>query len=110
MSSTQEPSPEEAARFAARIKRMMLISGVTTAVAVGGVVFAIGYKLFTGEGSRSALAAETATLPKGARIVSTAAAGDRVVVTVDVGGAIEIRTYDARTLRPSGRLGFANEP
>lgn len=110
MSAAQEPSPEEAAKLAARVKRLMMISGITTAVAVGGVVFAIGYKLFTGEGSRPALTMETATLPKGARIISTAAAGDRLVVTVDVGGGLEIRTYDARSLKPTGRLGFASEP
>lgn len=49
-------------------------------------------------------------LPKGARIVSTATAGDRLVVIVDNGGATEILTFDARTLKPSGKLKFANEP
>ena len=39
--------------------------------------------------------------------MQTAVAGDRIVVTVDVGGAIEIRTFDAKTLRPAGRLRFA---
>jgi hypothetical protein len=52
----------------------------------------------------------TATLPKGARIVSTGTAGDRLVVTLDVAGVTEIRTFDARTLRPAGKLKFANEP
>jgi hypothetical protein len=37
-------------------------------------------------------------------------AEDRIVVTVDTGGAIEIRTFDARTLKPAGRLRFATEP
>jgi hypothetical protein len=31
-------------------------------------------------------------------------------VTIDVGGAIEIRTFDAKTLKPAGRLKFATEP
>ena len=52
----------------------------------------------------------TAQLPKGARIVSTAAAGDYVVVTLDVGGVTEIRSFDARSLRQVGRLRFAQEP
>ena len=51
-----------------------------------------------------------ATLPKGARIVSTGVAGDRLVVTLDIGGVTEIRTFDAHTLRPAGKLKFANEP
>ena len=49
-------------------------------------------------------------LPKGARIVSTAVAGDRLVLTLDVGGTTEIRTFDAQTLKPAGRLQFTTEP
>ena len=52
----------------------------------------------------------TALIPKGAKIVQTAVAGDYVVVTLDVGGATEIRSFDARTLRQVGRLRFAMEP
>ena len=52
----------------------------------------------------------TTTLPKGARIVATGVAGDRLVVTLDIGGATEIRIFDAHTLKPAGRLKFANEP
>jgi hypothetical protein len=104
-----EPTPEQAALFA-RVRRMMLIAGLTTALAVAAVLVAIGYRLFRTEG-RVATAAETTTmLPKGARIVSTATAGDHLVVTLDVGGATEILTFDARTLKPAGRLKFANEP
>ena len=52
----------------------------------------------------------TAMLPKGARIVATAVAEDRIAVTVDVNGAIEIRTFDLRSLKQTGRLRFATEP
>ena len=105
-----EPSPEQAALFA-RVRRLMLIAGLTTAVAVGAVLIAIGYRLFRSEGSVTTAATEiTATLPKRARIVATAVAGDRLVVTLDIGGATEIRTFDAHTLKPAGRLKFANEP
>jgi hypothetical protein len=88
---------------------MMLISGLTTAVAVSAVLIAIGYRLFRSEGSSAAVDL-TATLPKGARIVATAVAGDRLVLTLEAGGALEIRTFDARTLKPAGRLKFAQEP
>ncbi len=105
-----EPTPEQAALFA-RVRRMMLIAGLTTAVAVGAVLIAIGYRLFRSEGSVTTAATEiTATLPKGARIVATAVAGDRLVVTLDVGGTTEIRTFDAKTLKPAGRLKFVSEP
>ena len=103
-----EPTPEQAALFA-RVRRLMLIAGLTTALAVAAVLIAIGYRLFRAEGS--VVATETASmLPKGARIVSTGIAGDRLVVTLDVGGVTEIRTFDAKTLKPAGRLKFVSEP
>ena len=104
-----EPSPEQAALFL-RVRRMMLIAGLTTALAIGAVLIAIGYRLFRTEGSRVDTTDVTATLPKGAKIVSTGVAGDRLIVTLDIGGMVEIRTFDAHTLKPAGRLKFANEP
>ena len=105
-----EPTPEQAAVFA-RVRRMMLIAGATTAIAIAAVLIAIGYRLFRSEGSVTAAASEvTAALPRGARIVSTAVAGDRLVVTLDIGGATEIRTFDAKTLKPAGKLKFVSEP
>jgi hypothetical protein len=87
----------------------MLISGATTLVAVAAVLGVIGYRVFKSEGSM-VQADMTALLPKGARIVSTAVAEDRIAVTVEVGGALEIRTFDLKTLKPTGRLRFATEP
>jgi hypothetical protein len=103
-----EPTPEQAALFA-RVRRMMLIAGLTTALAVAAVLVAIGYRLFRSEGSVVGADA-TATLPKGARIVSTGLAGDRLVVTLDIRGVTEIRTFDAHTLKPVGTLKFVREP
>jgi hypothetical protein len=103
-----EPTPEQAALFA-RVRRMMLVAGLTTAVAISAVLIAIGYRLFLSQGSGNG-ADVTATLPKGARIVSAGVAGDRVVVTLDIGGVTEIHTFDARTLRAAGRLRFVAEP
>jgi hypothetical protein len=108
--AAQEPNPEETERFQARVRRLMLISAATTGIAIAAVLFAIGYKLFRGEGMSPTVGEQTALLPKGARIVSTAVAGDRLVVTLDIQGVTEIRTFDARTLKPTGRLGFANGP
>ena len=107
-----EPTPEQAALFA-RVRRLMLIAGLTTALAVAAVLIAIGYRLFRTEGSSVATdttAATTATLPKGARIVSTGVAGDRLVVTLDIGGVTEIRTFDVHTLKATGQLKFVSEP
>ena len=82
---------------------------MTTAVAIAAVLVAIGYRLFTSEGS-SAVKDVTATLPKGARIHATAVAGDKLVLMLDVNGTTEIRTFDAQTLKPVGTLRFATEP
>lgn len=105
-----EPTPEQAALFA-RVRRMMLIAGLTTALAICAVVIAVGYRLFKSEGRAPEPVGDViATLPKGARIVSTGVAGDRLVVTLEVGGSTEIRTFDAHTLKPAGKLKFVNEP
>ncbi len=103
-----EPTADQAAMIA-RVRRMMLIAGLTTALGVGALLVVIGYRLFRSEGS-AVTTATTASLPKGARILSTGAAGDRIVVTLDIGGRTEIRTFDAKTLKPTGTLSFANEP
>jgi hypothetical protein len=104
-----KPSSDQAALIA-RVRRMMLIAGLTTALAVAAILIAIGYRLFRGEGRSAATTDVTAVLPKGGRVVASSVAGEELVVTLDVGGATEIRTFDARTLKPIGRLKFANEP
>ena len=104
-----EPLDPAAAKMVAKVKWLMLISGITTMVAIAAVIGVIGYRVFKSEGSAAA-SEVTTLLPKGARITSTAVADDRVVVTVEINGAIEIRTFDLRTLRPTGRLRFATEP
>jgi len=105
-----EPTPEQAALMA-RVRRMMLIAGLTSALAVAVVLIAVGYRLYRGEGSPAASATDIiATLPKGARIVSTAVAGERLLLTLDISGVTEIRTFDAKTLKPAGKLRFVNEP
>ena len=92
----------------ARVRRMMLIAGLTTALGLGAVFVAIGYRVFRNEGG--APPDVTAFLPKGARILSAGVAGDRLAVTLDIAGTTEIRTYDAKTFRPLGKLKFASEP
>ena len=112
MSQTEipEPTPEQAALFA-RVRRMMLIASLTTAVAISAVLVAVGYRLFKSEGSAPAAIKDvTEMLPKGARIQSTAVAGNTLVLTLDIGGTAEIRTFDAHTLKPAASLKFTTEP
>lgn len=97
----------------ARARWLMVIAALTTAVAIAAVLGVIGYRIFHAGRSAAAPGAVSAgivTLPKGARLVSTATAGDRIVVTIEVAGITEIRTFDAATLQETGRLRFATEP
>ena len=93
----------------ARIRLLTLISGIATVLGIAVVVTVIGYRVFRTEGRPGPIEA-TAQLPKGARLLSASIAGDRIIVTIDVGGSLEIRTFDARTLSPEGRLRFVAEP
>jgi hypothetical protein len=105
----EKPLDPEQAKIVARVRWLMLISGVATVLGIAVVVTVIGYRVFRAEGS-AAPPDVSALLPKGAKVVATAAADDRIVVTIEVGGGIEVRTFDVRTLKPAGRLRFATEP
>jgi hypothetical protein len=105
---TAEPNAA-AARMISRVRWLMIVSGLTTLVAVAAVIAVIGYRVFHAGGS--AAPGETiVTLPKGARVISSAVADDRIAVTLDVGGATEMRVFDLKTLKEVGRLRFATEP
>jgi hypothetical protein len=115
MTATDDEPPLDpaAARMVARVKWLMVISGLTTMIAIAAVIGVIGYRVFRGDlgvGGAVTAAEYTALIPRGARVTATAVVEDRIVVTLDAGGATEIRTFDLRSLRPIGRLRFAAEP
>lgn len=94
----------------ARVKLLMGLSGFATMLGIAVVLGIVGYRVSRSGGSGPP-AETTALLPKGGKIVQTSVAGDRVIVTVETAsGGIEIRTFDAQTLKPAGRLRFATEP
>lgn len=103
----EKPLNPEQAKLVAKVRWLMLVSGLATVLGIAVVIGVIGYRFFRSDGS---VAEITAVLPKGAKVVSTAVADDRIAVTVEVGGTIEVRTFDLKTLRPAGRLRFATEP
>jgi hypothetical protein len=109
VSGSEDTLDPAAAAFVTKVRWLMAVAGATTLIAIAAVLGVIGYRILKSEGS-APLVEVTALLPKGARVVSISAAEDRVVVGVDVDGTIEARTYDVKTLRPTGRLTFANEP
>jgi ATP-dependent protease HslVU (ClpYQ) peptidase subunit len=98
-------------RMFVRARLMMIISGLTTLLAIAAVIGVIGYRAFRAGGSGAAPTAEgIITLPKGARVIASTIADERIVVTLDIAGAIEIRTFDVKTLKQTGRIRFATEP
>ena len=109
------PSPDDekaldpaAQRIVDKVRWLMLLSGLATFLGIAVVIGVVGYRFFRAEGS--GVTEIIALLPKGAKIVSIIPAEDRIVVTLDVAGATEIRTFHLRSLTPTGRLRFANEP
>jgi hypothetical protein len=109
MSDAPTPDPQAAAAIA-RVRRLMLIASLTTVIAVGFVFVVIGYRLFHWQGSAPAPADVTAALPVGAKVLSSAVGDGRIVLTVEVNGAIELRTFDLNTLKPLGRLRLETKP
>jgi hypothetical protein len=119
------PLDADAARLVRRVRRMMLVSALTTVVAVAAVFGVIGYRVYKSADRlpQAPLAAPvpapaatkapletTLTLPTDARIVYTTVAEDLLVVSLDIGGRIEIRTFDLKTLKPAGRISFIGVP
>jgi len=106
---TDKPS-EVMAPAMARVRLMMLVSAVTTAVAIAAVLGVIGYRVFVSSGSGgAAIVNGTLFLPQGAHVISTTIGDGRIVVTLDINGASEVRMYDLKTLQQTGTLHFATE-
>jgi hypothetical protein len=106
----EKPLEPEAARAVAQVRRLMMIATATTFVAVAVVLGVIGYRVFKSGGSAPALADTVAQLPAGAKVLSTAVGEGRIVLTMEIAGALELRTFDLNTLKPVGRMRFAPAP
>ena len=111
----------DAARLVARVRRLMLVSMAVTVIAVGSVFGFIGYRVSKGDGTAAKTADKlpesspiptdvTLSLPRGARVVQSAVSNDRLVMTLEIDGKIEVRTFDVKTLQPTGRLNFSATP
>jgi hypothetical protein len=104
----EKPLDPEAARIVAKVRRLMMIASATTFVAVAVVLAVIGYRVFRIEGRAPPAFAELdAALPAGAKVLSTVIGEGRIVLTVEVGGAVELRIFDLNTLKALGRIRLA---
>ncbi len=84
LSAPADPAESEAASLVARARVMMIISALTTALAIAAVVAVIGYRMFAA-GSVATVDGVIA-LPKGARVISATASAGRLAVLVEAGG------------------------
>jgi hypothetical protein len=109
LSIASEPAESAAAQVVARARIIMLISALTTVLAIGAVVTVIGYRMFGGNGPTVATD-DIIPLPKGARLISTSASAGRLAVLIEIDGVNELRTFDIKTLKQTGRLRFTREP
>jgi hypothetical protein len=108
LSIAGEPAESAAAQVVARARIIMLISALTTALAIAAVVSVIGYRMFGGVGA--AVTTEDILLPKGARVISSSASAGRLAVMIEIDGVNELLTFDIKTLKQTGRLRFTGEP
>lgn len=111
-SDQEKPLTPEQEAAVAKVRRLMLISSATLVIGMGAVFGVIGYKVFRSGDTLPAAAPDGPRnlveafdkLPPGAKVVGTAVGEAQIVVTIEVGGGTELRTYDPHTLRLLGRL------
>jgi hypothetical protein len=97
----------ETAQLMARARVMMIVAGLTTALAIAAVVVVIGYRMM----ALAVTAADSVvTLPKGAHVISTSASAGRLAVLFEIDGVSELRTFDIKTLKQTGQLRFSTAP
>lgn len=99
-----------ASRMVSRVRWLMIISGSTTLIAIAAVIGVVGYRVSRSGGTAPAITDGIVVLPKGARVIASIVADDRLVVTLEIGGTTEIRTFDAKTLKETGHIRFVTEP
>jgi hypothetical protein len=109
LSIASESAESAAAQVVARARTIMLVSALTTLLAIAAVVTVIGYRMFGGSAPTVATD-DIIQLPKGARLLSTSASAGRLAVLIEIDGVNELRTFDIKTLKQTGRLRFTREP
>ena len=104
---TEKPLDPEAAGLVAKVRRLMVVSTLTTFLAVAAVIAVIGYRVFKGDERAQAVQSVSALLPAGTKVLSSAIGDGRLVLTVEINGAIELLSFDLNTLKPLGRVRLA---
>jgi hypothetical protein len=107
----QKSLDPEAERAIAKVRRLMLIASATTFLAIAAVLGVIGYRISHLSGSAAPPAPQAVpALPAGAKVLSSAVGDNRIVLTVEVNGAIELYSFDLATLRQLGHARLGSKP
>ena len=117
--SEEAPLDPAVQRVQRRLKRLILISGLTLGLGMFAVLLAIVYRLATYEPKvRPAVVAGTAVptlkrsdlgVPDGARLVGTALDGDRLALSYEVGTGTLVIVLDLASKTMVDRLMVAGE-
>jgi hypothetical protein len=110
MFDEEKPLDPEAVRAVAQVRKLMMIASATTFIAVAAVLGVIGYRVFHLEGRATPAADISATLPAGAKVISSAVGDGRIVLTVEIAGVIELHIFDLNTLKTLGQIRLAPKP
>ncbi|GLK68547.1 hypothetical protein [Hansschlegelia plantiphila] len=90
-----------------RLRMLTLIGALTMGVGFLSVMSVIAYRLVKSSPSAMGPTVRTLSLAPGARVVSTAVDGGRIVVTVETDGRTAIHVIDASSLVETGRIDVA---
>jgi hypothetical protein len=99
-------------RLQARLRRLILISGLTLGIGILAVLVAIVYRIAASPGMAvpgRSIHAAASILPAGARLVGTSSDGTRIVLTYEHAGGTTLITVDPRSLAVTGRLDLKPE-
>jgi hypothetical protein len=116
----EKPLDPEVARVQQRLRRLMLISGLTLGLGILAVFLAIVYRLVTYEGGGAPVAVVEGAviptvnrsalgLPADARLVSTSLDGNRVALSFEDGSGTTIIVFDMDRMAMVSRLRIAGE-
>lgn len=108
----ETPLDPAALRLQARLRRLILISGLTLGIGILAMLVAIVYRIAAIPAAAvpgPAIHAAASILPAGARLVGTSSDASRIVLTYEHAGGTTLITVDPRSLAVTGRLDLKPE-
>jgi hypothetical protein len=107
----EKPLDPAVERVQRRLRRLIMISGLTLGLGLVAVAVAIFYRLGTAGGAAPAVSSISvnAALPAGSTLVSSTVDGGRIILTYSHPGGTTLFLVDGRTLTVARRLDLKAE-